>query len=106
MKKKIFFSTSQLNGAYKYIVEASKKNYESEHKLKLQYFFFKYKNYLSIRNFFFFIFYILKIVLLKKYLLNIKYKNLELSQFILSQTFMDHKRYKNKFYLFKAFMQR
>ena len=104
MKKKIFFSTSQLNGAYKYIVEASKKNYESEHKLKLQYFFFKYKNYLSIRNFFFFIFYILKIVLLKKYLLNIKYKNLELSQFILSQTFKDHKSYKNKIYLYKNFI--
>ena len=103
MEKNLFFSTRTLNGPYNYIVRSSKKNFEDKCQKKLDFYFFKIEKFLSIDIYYFFILNILKIFF-KKNFLDLKYKNLDLSIHVLSQTYKNQLSYKNNFYFYINFI--
>jgi len=101
----MFLSTRNYHYRYNFIVKSAKKNCENILDKKLDILIFEKKKFPSIKYLFFFIFIILSGKIFKKNRAKIKYDNVEIGRFVLSQTFCEFEAYLNKFKFYKRLIQ-
>ena len=101
----MFLSTRNYHYIYNFIVKSSKKNCENIVKKKLELLIFKIKKLPSLKYLIFFSFIIFSGKIFKKNRAQIKYDNIEIGRFVLSQTFCDFECYLNKFKFYKRLIK-
>ncbi len=103
--KKFFLTTRRvskdLDNSYDLLVNSAKKNYEDICKIRTELTFLKLDKSIKVKVFIFFFYKFFCILLNKKSIFKLKFKDIELSTYIIAQIYRNYKSYKSKLIFYK-----
>ena len=103
--KKIFLTTRKINEStqtpYWLLINSAKKNFEDVCKEKTEIKLLKLNRTISIKTFLFFSYKFFSILINNDQILKLKYKDIDLSTYIIAQIFHDYRSYQNKIIFYK-----
>lgn len=103
--KKFFLTTRRvskdLDNSYDLLVNSAKKNYEDICKIRTELIFLKLDKSIKVKVFIFFFYKFFCILLNKKSIFKLKFKDIELSTYIIAQIYRNYKSYKSKLIFYK-----
>ncbi len=106
--KKFFLTTRQvskdLDKAYDLIISSAKKNFEDIYRVKTELQFLKLDKSIKVKVFIFFIYKFFCILLNKNLIFKLKFKDIELSTYIIAQIYKNYKSYQSKLIFYKSLL--